>query len=141
LNEEGHKKRIRRLKPEFGDIIYGREGTFGEAAIIPKNVDLSLGQRVVLFRPDKEKVSSIYLWALIRSNGLYQQALRKTSGSTVGHINIKGIKTYKCMIPPIELQNEFEKIIENIEVQKAELKQSLQDSEDLFKGLLQKIFN
>lgn len=141
LDEEGHIKRVRRLEPTFGDIIYGREGSFGEAAIVPKNVNISLGQRVVLFRPNYELVNSSYLLALLRSSGLYQQALRKTSGSTVGHINIKDIKKYSCMIPPLKLQNEFAKIIANIEEQKAVLKESLRDSEDMFNGLLQEVFS
>lgn len=50
LNEENHLKRISRLEPIGGDIIYGREGTFGEAVIVPNNVRMSLGQRVMLFR-------------------------------------------------------------------------------------------
>jgi restriction endonuclease S subunit len=47
----------------------------------------------------------------------------------------------KIPLPPLNLQTQFIEIIKNIELQKVELKQSLQDSEDLFKGLLQKIFN
>lgn len=43
--------------------------------------------------------------------------------------------------PPITLQNQFAKIAENIESQKALVNQSLQESEDLFNGLVQKAFN
>jgi type I restriction enzyme S subunit len=75
-------------------------------------------------------------------NRTFQKYLKTiTKGATLIQLNIKDLRSLKIPVPPIKLQNEFTKIIENIEVQKVELKQSLQDSEDLFKGLLQEIFN
>lgn len=140
LNKEGYIERTSRLIPRQGDVLYGREGSFGEAAIIPPNSKMSLGQRVMLFRPKYDIINSQYFLALIRSKGLYEQAVLKTSGSTVGHVNIKDIRKFKCPIPPISLQNRFAEIIENIESQKEFSNQSLQKSEDLFQSLLQRAF-
>jgi type I restriction enzyme S subunit len=45
------EERIERLKPKPGDILYSREGgILGVACIIPKGVNLCLGQRMMLFR-------------------------------------------------------------------------------------------
>jgi type I restriction enzyme, S subunit len=52
-------------------------------------------------------------------------------------INLKKIN---LPVPPLKLQNQFAQIVENIEAQKALVKQSLQKSEDLFNGLVQKAF-
>ena len=49
INEEGYKERIKRLVPVEGDIVYGREGTYGEAIRIPKNTNICLGQRSYAF--------------------------------------------------------------------------------------------
>lgn len=55
-------------------------------------------------------------------------------------INQEDVKGFTFYLPPISLQNQFAKIVENIEAQKALVKLSLQESEDLFNGLVQKAF-
>lgn len=140
LNEENHLKRISRLKPIFGDIIYGREGTFGEAAIIPYNVTMSLGQRVMLFRSDRNIINNKFLHAVIRSKDVYNQALKVNTGSTVGHVNVKDIKKFKIICPPLNLQNQFAERVQIIENQKQQAQEALEKSEALFQSLLQKAF-
>jgi len=140
LDFDGYIIRTKRLKPEEGDIIYGREGTYGEAVIVPPKVKVSLGQRVMLFRPNYSMVNSLYLHAVLRSKGVYHQALRVNTGSTVGRVNVKDIKRFKLMIPPITLQNQFATRIQAIEAQKAQAQASLAQADDLFNSLLQKAF-
>ena len=40
---------------------YGREGSFGDAIIVPSQPLFCLGQRTMLFRPDKIKCNSQFL--------------------------------------------------------------------------------
>ena len=140
LNHEGYIERTKRLIPKAGDVIYGREGTFGEAAIVPEGYKMSLGQRVMLFRPKKDIMNSIFFHAVIRSKGLYHQALRVNSGSTVGHVNVKDIKKFKLIKAPLSLQNQFAGSVQAIEAQKAQAQESLAKAEDLFNSLLQRAF-
>ena len=140
LDYEGYIERTKRLVPKEGDVIYGREGTFGEAAIVPSGYKMSLGQRVMLFRPNTALMSSKFLHAVIRSNGVYQQALRVTSGSTVGHINVKDIKKFKLIVAPLHLQNQFAERVQAIEQQKAQAQAGLEKAEELFNSLLQRAF-
>jgi type I restriction enzyme S subunit len=58
-----------------------------------------------------------------------------------GMINKTAFGSIQFILPPLELQTQFAKIVENIEVQKQELQSALQESEDLFNGLLQEIFS
>ncbi len=115
VDESAFKERIKRLTPREGDIVYGREGTFGVAIRIPKDVDLCLGQRVMLFRPETKLCTSEFLWALINSSALYHQALKKTSGSTVGHVNVKDVANFVGFCPPLSLQLRFGSIVRTIE--------------------------
>jgi type I restriction enzyme S subunit len=140
LDEEGYKLRTKRLVPKSGDIIYGREGTFGEAVLVPKNTLMSLGQRVILFRPKHHKINNLFLLHVIRSKGVYHQALRVNAGSTVGHVNVKDIKKFRIFIPPLPIQTQFAEKINLIDRQKELAKKELRESEDLFKALLQKAF-
>lgn len=133
-------KRTRSIKPQYGDIIYGREGIFGEAIIIPNNVTMCLGQRVMLFRPNNNLCNSIFLWSLVRSQYIYNQAVRKTSGSTVGHVNVKDIKKFTCILPPLKIQNNYAKVVEKAEQQKALLEKSLIEMENNFNSIMQGAF-
>lgn len=140
LDKEEYKKRVKRLTPVSDDVIYGREGSFGEAVRVPNNTKISLGQRVMLFRPKSGVCNSVFLWALLRSKSIYFQASKKTSGSTVGHVNIKDIKKFRGICPPIELQNKFARIVKQIESMRQSQNQSKQQIEDLFSALMQKAF-
>ena len=115
VGEREYKERVGRLVPTEGDIVYSREGSFGVAVRVPKDVNMCLGQRTMLFRPNLDVCTSEFLWALINSKGLYQQALKKTSGSTVGHINVKDVKQFVGFRPPLHLQAAFTDIVKEIE--------------------------
>ncbi len=136
LDEEGYIQRIKRREPKPGDIVYGREGTFGEAAIIPSGTKMSLGQRVMLFVPDKSKITSEYFWAVLRSDCVYRQAIKHTSGSTVGHINIKDIRRFTFPLPPLDQQSRFGNALKIVEGQQRDCETSLRRSEGLFGSLL-----
>lgn len=140
LDEEEYEKRTRRLIPVEGDIVYGREGTYGEAIRIPGTHKFSLGQRTMLFRPDYKKTTSIFLWAMVRSNFVYRQAQKKNNRSTVGHINVKDIKQFRILNPPLLLQTQFSKTIEKAEILRGQLKSSLNDLENLYSSLSQRAF-
>jgi len=140
LDETEYKKRTLRLIPQAGDIVYGREGTYGEAIRIPATHKFSLGQRTMLFRPDLKKTNSIFLWAMVRSDFVYRQATKKNSGSTVGHVNVKDIKQFQILNPPIELQIQFAQLVEKTEALKEQYKNSLQELKNLYGSLSQRAF-
>jgi restriction endonuclease S subunit len=140
LDEDEYIKRTQRLIPEAGDIVYGREGTYGDAVILPAGYKFSLGQRTMLFRPDFKKTNSIFLLAMVRSDFVYRQAKRKNSGSTVGHVNVKDIKQFKIYCPPLTLQTQFAVIVEKMEALKAQYKEHLQSLEQMYGALSQRAF-
>ena len=140
LEENDFVARISRIKPSCGDLIFVREGNYGDAIVVPEGVNLSLGQRVVLFRPNYEVCESIFLWAQIKSNSFINQTKSKNCGTTVGRINVKDIKTLKVMVPPIELQNQFADFVKQVDKLKFAMEKSLKELENNFNSLMQKAF-
>lgn len=59
----------------------------------------------------------------------------------MANINAEEFKNIKVYIPPIEIQNQFAEIVENIEKQKALLNESLVDLENNFNSLMQRAFS
>jgi len=68
----------------------------------------------------------------------FLKAAKQTTG--IASINATQLKKFPVLMAQIDLQEKFEIAIKNIEAQKALLKQSMQESEDLFNGLVQKAF-
>lgn len=109
---------------------------FKIAKITNNDLPALLVQRTALIRA--KNMNQTFLYFLYKNEGFARHA--NLTETTVPHISPKDIKSYDLIIPPITLQNQFAQIVENIEVQKILLKQSMQESEDLFNGLVQKGF-
>ena len=125
VSDEEYIERTARLKPQQGDIVYGREGTFGNAAILPKGYKFCLGQRVMLLRPNNEFCISQYLLRALISDEVYNQALAKNNASTVAHVNVKDVKNFMIPVPPLELQNQFASFVQEIDKSRLLSNQSL----------------
>ena len=131
LEEEEYIIRIARLQPIAGDIVFGREGTIGDAVILPKGYSFSLGQRTMLLRADSSIISNVYLHRVILSEWVKQQIDYVNVSSTGAHVNIKDFKKFTIPIPPLSLQQTFAQRIELIEKQKAEIKSTIANLETL----------
>ena len=97
-------ERISRLEPLYGDIVYSREGErFGMAALIPENMKVCLGQRMMMLRVSKE-VESTYLMWFLNSLCVYNQVRCMVGGATSPHVNIADVVNFYIVNPPIEEQ-------------------------------------
>lgn len=146
VSKEEYLKRVSRLAPQCGDIVFGREGTIGNAVLIPNCYHFCLGQRTTLFRPNKAIVHPKYLLYCIISPYVYKQAMEKNNGCGVAHVNVADIKQF--IIPMRESLEEQQLIISKLD-SLAESCHSLQSNysktlalcDDLKQALLRKAFN
>lgn len=92
VSEETYKAWTKRAIPQEGDLILAREAPVGNVAILPKNIQVCLGQRTVLIRPDISKVKPYYLLYLLLSDKIQNKLLSVSNGATVHHLNLKDIR-------------------------------------------------
>jgi type I restriction enzyme S subunit len=137
---DDYKERTSRSEIQTGDIILSREGTVGVAAIVPSNLKLCMGQRLVQVRPKYNFLTSEYLLFVLLWELAPERLNKLMRGSTSKHLNVKDLRALKVTIPPLALQNKFKNIIEQILKNQIKLKQSLEESENLFNSLLQRAF-
>lgn len=89
VDEETYLRRTRRAVPEPGDIILSREAPVGAAAMIPEGMRCCLGQRLVLLKADRSRISPQYLLFALLSEQVQTQFRRADStGSIVSNLCI-----------------------------------------------------
>ena len=135
-----YENRVKRLKPERGDVVYAREGTYGDCVILPDEYKFCLGQRTMLFRPDYKICTSAYLHAVLRSDAVKKQADESNAGSTVPHVNVADAKKFHFPLPPLELQQQFAAFVEQVDKSKGAVQKALDEAQLLFDSLMQEYF-
>lgn len=123
---EDFERRIRRAKPQAGDIIFTREAPMGEVCLVPEGLECCVGQRQVLLRPARN-VDHRYLFYALRSPAVRHQILwNEGTGSTVSNVRIPILKAIK--IPRLgEAEASIGEVLDNID-QKIELNRRMNET-------------
>ena len=97
----------RRGVPEPLDILFTREAPAGEACLVPENLEICLGQRMVLFKLEKTRIDPAFTVHSIYA-GLASDFVKQLSqGSTVSHFNMADIGNIPLFEPPLPEQREI----------------------------------
>lgn len=114
VSKETYNKRIERLKPQKGDVLYSREGgILGVACILDRNIDICLGQRMMLMRTNKY-MSYMYITYLLNSPIIRNHVNSLIGGSASPHINIGDIKNFPIPLPPLEEQRQIVRQVDKL---------------------------
>lgn len=141
VSKDEYEKRIQRKKPSLNDVVYTREGgILGIAAVIDRDCDVALGQRMMLLTPDTNKINPIFLSTVMNMESFLNKAMQGVSGSASPHINVGDIKQFPIIMPPVEQQNQFADFAEQVEASKAVVQRSLTETQTLFDSLMQQYF-
>jgi type I restriction enzyme, S subunit len=101
-NELNYHERVKRAIPEEGDIVVTREAPAGEVALIPSNLKVCLGQRLVLVKLKHNLVSASYIKFYLMSDLVQRNVFQlQANGSTVGNIRIPVLKSINLLLPPL----------------------------------------
>ncbi len=135
VSEKEYEERISRMKPTSGDVIFTREAPVGEAFVIPSNMKICLGQRVMCMRCNSKMIPH-FLVLNFYADFMAQQYRSVTGGTTVSHLNVADVKKVKVLKPDIEEQKRILDIIRQIEYPILLLNQKRSNMEDQRRGLL-----
>ena len=105
-DEQSFSQWTARAIPQVGDILITREAPLGEVCLVPSDVRVCLGQRMMLYRTDREKADSHFLMYALMSSGVQSYLLRKIGGSTVGHAKVDDIRNLLVPLPPTKPEQE-----------------------------------
>ena len=115
------EKWTRRAVPKVGDVILTREAPLGDVGMITTpNEHIFLGQRLMQYRVNPEKLNAHYLLYALQEPDLQGQLKSAGSGSTVEHIRVGDAENLQISLPPLahqksvgNLLRNYDKLIEN----------------------------
>ncbi|GAB1262176.1 restriction endonuclease subunit S [Aurantivibrio plasticivorans] len=117
-SEFGYKEWTRRGVPKPGDVLLTREAPAGEACLVPDDIKICLGQRMVWLKVNRNRlVPEFAIFVIYSSIGrTYIDFL--SAGSTVLHFNMADINNIPIILPPLEEQIE---IVDFVKTESAKL--------------------
>ena len=140
VTEEVFNRWNRRATPRRSDVLLTREAPVGEAGMIESDDSVFLGQRLMLYRANRERMTPEYLLASFRGAFLQQQFNRHGSGSTVKHLPLPACRNFQVHVPPIPLQREFARRVTAVAALKTAQRAALAELGALFATLQHRAF-
>lgn len=138
LNQEDYEF-YNKSKVYGGEIIFCKIGSAGMNYIMPKlNKPVTLGLNQIMVTP--KDINTRYLYEFINSNEGKKYINNNINGAVTKTITKHALWEFPIKTPPIELQNKFAQIVEQIDKQKLEIQKSLDEMQDLYEALMNQYF-
>lgn len=148
IDEQTHKK-MGKTSLKHKDILITKTGRFntensslGRAALfLGEDRSANINGHVYLVRLKEGYVHEFVLYILITDE--YKDYIRTVcvGGIDKRQINKEHLEEFPIIIPPSSLQNEFATIVTKIEEQKSLVKQSIEETQQLFDSLMSQYFD
>lgn len=138
LTREDFERENKRTNVSSGDILITIVGTIGRSSIV-NNEKITLQRSVAVLKPNKQ-INSFYLNEFIKSRNAQSQLYNKSHGASQKGVYLSDLKTLKVILPPLEMQNQFAELVENIEKSKNDIKQSIEETQNLMGERMQHYF-
>ena len=139
--EEVHRPIYERCNPEWGDVLYIKDGvTTGIAMVNTLEEEFTLLSSVALLKQDRRIINGYFLTALLNNENMYADIRSNMGGAAITRLTIAKLNTIKVILPPLELQEQFAFFVAQIDKSKAVVQKALDETQLLFDSLMQKYF-
>lgn len=140
ISADEHQQLTKHNKPEIGDILYTRVGSFGEAAVVDFDFDFSIFVSLTLIKPKKDIVDSRYLMWHLNSPKVRKFASSNTSGIGVQNLNVGVVREYEIPLPPLPIQKRIAEILDAADALKRKDQQLLKIYDELAQAIFIDMF-
>ena len=140
ISADTHAELTKRCPIEIGDVLYTTVGSYGNAAVVSTKELFAFQRHIAHIKPDRSKLDSRFLAAMIQSPGVRQQVDKVAKGIAQKTVNLADLKELSVFGPPLPLQQTFATRIASIEALKATHRRALAALDALFASLQQRAF-
>ena len=142
INEKVHQGIYSRCNPEYGDVLYIKDGvTTGIAMVNTLREEFSLLSSVALLKPCKQKLDSHFLSELLNNDEMYTYMRKGMGGAAITRLTLKKIGDIQIPLPDLTLQNSFSSFVHRIDKLRFDIQKSLNETQKLFDSLMQEYFD
>jgi len=141
VSKEVHDGIYSRCNPEFGDVLYIKDGvTTGIAMVNSLDEEFSLLSSVALLKQNRDIINGYYLCGTLNNNEMYSSIRKNMGGAAITRLTITKLNIIRLPVPPIDLQNQFSNFVQQVDKLKVDAQKSLDETQLLFDSLMQKYF-
>jgi type I restriction enzyme, S subunit len=118
-DEQEYRRRTIRGEPKVDDIVLVREGGgTGKCALVLPGQRFSLGQRVMMLRPNAAKIlPRFFMHQLLSPLVQEEQIIPLSKGSASPHLNIGALKRFSLRLPPLSEQHQIVAYLDRLQAQ------------------------
>ena len=132
-----------RTKVKEKDLLISITADLGRTGVITKEIaefGAYINQHLSLVRVDTSNINPLYISYYLESDSGRKQFESKNQSAVKAGLNFNAIRSLNLLVPPLELQNEFEKYVQQIENSKLDMQTSLNEIITTQQALMQQYF-
>jgi len=111
VNEETYLQFSKKHKPQVGDILFSRVGSYGNSSYVNRIGEFCLGQNTVYISPEQSRIEPYFLYCALNSDDLRHQIESLVGGASQGTISLKSIRKLQVPTPPLPVQRRIAGIL------------------------------
>lgn len=127
-------------KPRKNDILYSVTGSYGIPILLNNPQPFCFQRHIGLIRP-KDSINPIFITYNLRTKSMMEYADNVATGIAQKTVSLKSLKKFPIIVPPLALQEQFAKQIEEIEAMKSELEAQIAEAQTLLDSRMDYWFN
>lgn len=141
IPEEVHRPIYERCNPEYGDVLYIKDGvTTGIAMVNTLHEEFSLLSSVALLKQDRNVINGCFLCGVLNNAEMYSNIRMNMGGAAITRLTIAKLNEIRVIVPPIELQEQFATFVSKIDKSRLTIQQVLSKMEMVKLALMQEYF-
>jgi type I restriction enzyme, S subunit len=141
INHENAPSRARQLLRDDDVIVSTVRPNLNAVSIIGNLYENPIGSTgFCVLRADRTRLNPVYLFSIVKTKYFINSLMKVAKGANYPAVSDFDVKNIGIIIPPIEIQNQYEGIFINIKKQKEIMEKSLSEIENLFNSTMQKAF-
>lgn len=132
VGQEEYERLRKRCEPKKGDILISCSGSIGRVSVVRTDLPFVLVRSAALVKLDPALVTPTFMEHQLRTPYLQSQMLMSAKSSSQANLFQAPIRALRILVPPIALQNQFEKVANKVAKRHAELLEAEKLTDSLF---------
>ena len=137
ISDEKYKE-LSAYQLKTGDVVMGRRGEMGRCAVVSEEGFLC-GTGSILIRT-KGDVTADYIQKTISFPSFKKTIEDMAVVQTMPNLNVPIVSSFEIIKPPIEVQDRYYALVEQVDKSKVEIQKALNKTQMLFDSLMQEYF-